>query len=112
MLSCMGNTPLHIDLPHSLGVREARRRIDGRIGGLKDHIPAAADVRAAWSGDRLGHTVAALGQQIDAALDVHETFVRVEVLLPPALGFFRGAIEAGLRRSGGALLEDRSGRKD
>lgn len=106
----MSKTPISIDLPHSLGAEEARRRIDSRIGGLKDHIPAAADVRAAWAGDRLGLTVAALGQEVNAALDVHETFVRVEVLLPPALGFFRGAIEAGLRKGGGALLEDRSGR--
>ena len=106
----MNKTPISIDLPHSLGAEEARRRIDSRIGGLKDHIPAAADVRAAWAGDRLGLTVAALGQEVNAALDVRETFVRVEVLLPPALGFFRGAIEAGLRKGGGALLEDRSGR--
>lgn len=105
----MSNTPLSIDLPHRLGAEEARRRIDGRIGDLKDHIPAAADVRAAWAGDRLGLTVAALGQEIAATLDVRETFVRVEVALPPALGFFRGMIEAGLRKGGAAMLEDRSG---
>ncbi len=105
----MSNTPIRIDLPHSLGTEEARRRIDSRIGDLKDHIPAAADVRAAWTGERLGLTVAALGQEVNAALDVHETFVRLEVLLPPALGFFRGVVEAGLRKGGGALLEDRSG---
>ncbi len=104
----MSNTPIGIDLPHRLGAQEARRRIDSRIGDLKDHIPAAADIRAAWAGDRLALHVAALGQEIEAALDVRETFVRVEVLLPPALGFFRGMIEAGLRRSGRALLEDRS----
>ncbi len=106
----MSNTPISIDLPHQLGATEARRRIDGRIGNLKDHIPAAADVRAAWTGDRLGLAVAALGQEVNAAIEVHETFVRVEVLLPPALGFFRGAVEAGLRRGGGVLLEDKSGR--
>ncbi|MBX3561158.1 MAG: polyhydroxyalkanoic acid system family protein [Sphingomonas sp.] len=106
----MSNTPISIDLPHQLGAEEARRRIDSRIGSLKDHIPAAADVRAAWSGDRLGLTVAALGQEVNASLDVHETFVRVEVLLPPALGFFRGVVETGLRRGGGALLEDRTRR--
>jgi hypothetical protein len=106
----MSNTPIRIDLPHQLGAEEARRRIDSRIGGIKDHIPAAAEVRAAWSGDRLGLTVAALGQEVNAVLDVRDTFVRVEVLLPPALGFFRGAVEAGLRRGGPLLLDDRSGR--
>lgn len=104
----MSNTPISIDLPHQLGAEEARRRIDGRIGELRDHIPGGADVRAAWTGDRLGLQVAALGQEINAGIDVRETFVRVEVMLPPALAFFGKAIEAGLRRSGGALLEDRS----
>jgi hypothetical protein len=104
----MSNTPVSIDLPHQLGAEEARRRIDGRIGELKDHIPGGAEVRSAWTGDRLGLQVAALGQEINAGIDVRETFVRVEVLLPPALAFFGKAIEAGLRRGGGALLEDRS----
>lgn len=100
----MSNTPIVIDLPHQLGAAEARRRIDSRAGGLRDHIPVAADVRTQWTGDRLGVTVAALGQQIDAAIDVHETFVRLEVLLPPGLSFFGKAIEAGLRRGGARLL--------
>jgi hypothetical protein len=34
--------------------------------------------------------------------------VRVEVVLPPALGFLAGMIEAGVRRGGAELLEDRS----
>jgi len=49
-----------------------------------------------------------MGQQVDAALDVQESLVRVTVMLPPALAFFGKAIEAGLRRSGPQLLEDRS----
>lgn len=106
----MSNTPLRIDLPHRLGAAEARRRIDSRIDDLNDHIPAAAEVRAAWAGDRLALAIAALGQEIAATLDVHETFVRVEVALPPALAFFRGMIEAGLKKGGAAMLEDRSER--
>lgn len=104
----MSNTPVTVDVPHQLGAEEARRRIDGRIGDLKDHIPGAADVRTAWVGDKLGVQVAALGQEVNAQLDVRDTIVRIEVMLPPALAFFGKAIEAGLRRGGGALLEDRS----
>lgn len=105
----MTNTPLTIDLPHQLGAEEARRRIDGKIGTLKDHLPGMAEVRAAWTGDALGLQVAAMGQEVNARLDVRETFVRVEVLLPPALGFFGKAIELALKRGGAALLEDKSG---
>lgn len=104
----MSNTPISIDLPHELGAEEAKRRIGGNIHRLKDHIPSAAEVRANWEGDRLALAVLAMGQQVEARIDVHERFVRVEAMLPPALGFFGKVIEAGLRRGGRALLEDRS----
>ena len=100
-------TPIQVDLPHKLGAEEARRRIDGGIGKLKDFIPGGGDVRSAWTGDRLGLQVAAMGQEVNAQLDVRETFVRVELLLPPSLAFFRPAVEAALRHRGGAMLEDR-----
>lgn len=104
----MSNTPITVDLPHNLGAAEARRRIADNVDGLKNHIPGAAEVRAAWTGDTLGLQVAALGQEVNARVEVHEAFVRISAQVPPALGFLGKAIEAGLRRGGGALLEDRT----
>ena len=101
--------PIQVDLPHKLGAAEAKRRIDGGIGRLKDFIPGGAEVRSAWTGDRLGLQVSAMGQEVSAQLDVRESHVRVEILLPPALAFFGKAIEAALRRKGTELLEDRRG---
>ncbi len=105
----MSNTPLTIDLPHSLGAAEARRRIAGGADTLRSHLPAGARVSSAWTGNRLALRVVALGQQVDAAVEVHEAFVRVEMLLPPALAFIRPLVEAGVRRGGAAMLEDRRG---
>ena len=104
-------TPIQVDLPHKLGAEEAKRRIDGGIGKLKDFIPGAADVRSSWTGDKLALVVTAMGQEVNAQIDVRETFVRVELLLPPSLAFFGQAIEAALRRKGGVLLEDSSGKR-
>lgn len=104
----MSNTPLTVDLPHKLGAEEARRRIAGGIGRFGEFIPGQAEVRSAWTGDRLGLQVFAMGQEVNAGVEVHEAFVRVELLLPPALAFFGKAIEAGLKRGGAALLEDKS----
>ena len=104
----MGNTPIAIDLPHSLCAAEARRRIENGVGSLKDHIPGAAEVRSAWSGDQLGLQIVAMGQEVDARLDVRESVVRVEMLLPPALAFFARPIKAALRHGGTAMLEDKS----
>jgi hypothetical protein len=102
--------PISVDLPHRLGAEEAKRRIAANISGLTSHLPAGARVSSAWEGDRLKLDVGALGQDIGAAIDVRESLVRVTVQLPPALAFFGKAIEAGLRRTGGALLEDKSKR--
>ncbi|MGF1548983.1 MAG: polyhydroxyalkanoic acid system family protein [Sphingomonadaceae bacterium] len=105
--------PIIVDLPHDLGKEEARRRIDANIGKLKDHIPGgSAEVAANWAGDTLDLNVGALGQSVDAAIDVRETIVRVEVVLPGLLGMFGEAVAGMLRAKGPALLEDSRKKKD
>lgn len=102
-------SPITVDLPHNLGAAEARRRIAGGIGSLKDHIPGgAADVRSSWEGDRMNLQVTAMGQEVSARIDVQERVVRVEMVLPPMLAFFGRQIEGLLRRQGAELLEDKS----
>ena len=102
-------SPIQVDLPHRLGAAEAKRRIGGGIGRLKDHIPGgAAEVRSSWEGDRMNLHVVAMGQEVDARIDVQERVVRVEMVLPPLLAFFGKQIEGLLRRQGAELLEDKS----
>jgi len=102
------SAPITVDLPHKLGAAEAKRRIAGNLGTLTGRLPAGAQISSAWEGERLKLDVAAMGQRIDASIEIHEALVRITILLPPALSFFGGAIEAGLRQSGGALLADKS----
>jgi hypothetical protein len=102
-------TPLTIDLPHTLGTEEARRRIAAGTNKLASHIPGgAAEVTSNWAGNRLDIGVTALGQKVAARIDVEETNVRLEVLLPGMLGMFSGQIEKLVRSRGGELLEDKS----
>jgi len=103
--------PISVDLPHSLGTEEARRRIAANMHGLTAQLPPGADVRSIWEGDRLTLHVAVLGQQVAARIAIEETLIRVTVLLPPALAMFRAAIERRLRKSGFALLDDKSAKK-
>jgi hypothetical protein len=102
--------PLVVDVPHNLGAAEAKRRIQANVGGLGDKLPAGATVTPVWEGDRLRLDLGLLGQQAEAGLDIMDALVRITVHLPPALAFFRQAVEAGLRQSGAALLEDRTKR--
>jgi putative polyhydroxyalkanoate system protein len=98
--------PIEVDLPHNLGKDEARRRIANNIHKLQEHIPGGAHVESGWAGDQLNLKVRALGDSVQAAIDVEETKVRVKVLLPGMLGMFSSVIQAALQRKGSVLLED------
>ena len=99
---------VRVDIPHKLGAAEARRRVEANLGTLGGKLPAGATVSPAWEDDRLRLGVGLLGQHFAAMLDILDDRVRIEVQLPPALAFFRQAIETGLRQSGAALLEDKT----
>jgi hypothetical protein len=102
--------PLDVDLPHQLGREEARRRIAGNIHKLDSHIPGGTSrVDSSWEGDTLNLQVHAMGQAVEAKIDVFDTKVHCRILLPGMLSFFAGPIEAMLRQKGsGLLLEDKS----
>ena len=98
--------PIDIDLPHNLGKDEARRRIANNIHKLQEHIPGGASVQSGWSGDQLNLQVAAMGEAVNATIDVMETKVHLKVLLPGMLGMFSGLVQAALQKRGSSLLED------
>ncbi len=100
--------PIEVDLPHSLGKEEARRRIANNIHKLKEHIPGgSAQVSSGWTGDTLSLDIAAMGQAVEAQIEVQERLVRCRVTLPGMLALFAGPIEAALNARGrDLLLED------
>lgn len=100
--------PIEVDLPHSLGKDEARRRIANNIHRLQEHIPGGAQVESGWAGDQLNLRVQALGDSVQSTIEIEETKVHVKVLLPGLLGVFAAPIQAALQKKGGVLLEDHS----
>lgn len=100
--------PIAIDLPHKLGAEEAKRRMQGGIGKLKNHIPGGGLVQSSWEGNRMNLRVQAMGQLVEGHLDVEETKVRIELMLPAFFSLFSGTIEGLLRSRGSELLEDKS----
>jgi putative polyhydroxyalkanoate system protein len=102
--------PIDVDIPHKLGRAEAHRRIAGNFHKLRDHIPGGAShIEEQWSGDRLNLTIHAMGQEVEAVIDVEETKVRCRIQLPGMLSLMAGPIEALLRQKGSdLLLEDKS----
>ncbi len=104
----MSTQPIHVDLPHKLGRSEARRRIGDNVHKLAGFIPGGGNVSHEWQGDRLDLKIEAMGQSVDARIEVEESLVRLHVLLPGLLGMMAKPIEAALRAKGEMLLlEDR-----
>lgn len=101
--------PIQVDLPHNLGREEAQRRIAANIHKLQGYIPGGAEVTSNWQGSQLSLAVGAMGQNVDARIEVEEKHVRCHILLPGLLGLMAKPIEAMLRNKGGELLlEDRT----
>ena len=101
--------PIDVDLPHKLGRDEARRRLADNIHKLRDHIPGGATyVDSSWEGDRLNLNIHAMGQAVEAQIDVAETNVHCRIQVPGMLALFAGPIEAMLKAKGSdLLLEDK-----
>ncbi len=101
--------PITVRIPHKLPRDEVRRRLRDRIGELPNHIPGGfATVDAAWpTEDQMALKVGAMGQDVDAKLDLEEDALRVTFTLPAALGFFRGLIEKTVEQHGARLLSDK-----
>ena len=100
--------PIDVDLPHNLGKDEARRRIANNLHKLQEHIPGGAQVKSGWTGDQLNLQIAAMGEAVNASIDVMDTKVHLKVLLPGMLGMFAGLVQASLQKKGSVLLEDHS----
>ncbi len=100
---------IDVDLPNKLGREEAHRRIATNIHKLKDHIPGGAThIDTMWSGDRLDMTIHAMGQAVEALIDVEESKVHCRIQLPGMLSLFAAPIEAMLKAKGSdLLLEDK-----
>lgn len=100
--------PVIIDLPHRLGVEEAKRRMKNGIGKLPDHIPGGGHVESSWDGDRMNLQVAAMGQEVIGHIDVYEKKVTLELTLPAFLALFADKIAGVVRKRGTEMLEDKS----
>jgi hypothetical protein len=105
--------PLVIDLPHSLGVEEAKRRMKTGIGRLWDHVPGgASEIESSWEGDRMHLVVRAMGQEVRGHIDVHDRFVRLELMLPAFLALLGRKLQGLLARGASDMLEDKRTPKD
>jgi putative polyhydroxyalkanoate system protein len=93
-------------IPHELGRAEARKRVDEGFASLSQHMGAVAGMLSkTWTGDRLSFAFAALGQKVSGTIDVEDTAIRLEVLLPNLLAMMAEKVKGRLKTEGQLLLE-------
>lgn len=99
--------PVTIDIPHALGVAEARRRVDAQFGRVEAQLAGVvvSGIEKHWEGDRLHFSGRALGQAVGGRLSVLADSLRLELDLPPILAMLAGRVRDALGRSGRLLLE-------
>ena len=101
--------PVTINLPHSLGKDEARRRIESGFGTLRQQMTggmgALVSFQERWDADELHFEGGALGQKICGRLAVLPDSVRIELDLPEMLAMIADRITGTLKREGQKLLE-------
>jgi hypothetical protein len=96
--------PITVDVPHKLGLAEARRRVEGGIGKVAGWIPGGAMTDHRWDGDVLHFTVTAMGQKISSKLDVRNDRVVATIDLPPFLALFAEKLKAKLAKEAPKML--------
>lgn len=98
-------TPVTISIPHQLGRAEARRRIASGFANTLHQMPGSTGAATQqWDGDRLTFGLDAMGQAISGTVDVLDTSVTIEVLLPGILGMIAGSLKDRLQQAGQLLL--------
>jgi putative polyhydroxyalkanoic acid system protein len=100
--------PLVVTVPHSLGRTEALRRSKSGFGRVTANIPFLSFDQQSWTDDRMTFRAHAMGQRISGTVDVGESDVRLEVVLPWILQRLAGAVQNAFKESAQRLLEKRS----
>ena len=102
--------PVTVEIPHALGLAEARRRIDAGLGQLTQQIGSVGDVTHAWEGDVLRFSLQAIGQTVTGTIAVEARVVRLEVHLPGIFAMVANKVKGRLRDEAQLLLQGPRGR--
>ena len=98
--------PITITISHSLGSKEAKRRLDDGLGYIRHQLVGlVSSVDYGWTGYRLDFGLTALRQSIRGRIDVEDRLVRVQLGLPLLLLVLSKQITSRILNEGGLLLD-------
>lgn len=96
---------MRVAIPHQLENEVVRERLRSKSHQIADNIPGGAAVRTDWpSEDRMTMNISAMGQNLNAHVDLEPGQLVFEVALPPALAFVEPMIAGAIQSQGQKLL--------
>lgn len=103
--------PVTITISHELGRAGAANRLRSGIDTIRHRLGMVRMqlVEESWEGDSLRFGVAALGQTVNGRVDVEDSLVRIEVMLPWMLAVFAEKLKIGVEKQGRVLLDKPKG---
>jgi hypothetical protein len=97
---------MEIDIPHSLGRDEAKRRIAVGLPKLAAHIPGGGALQSEWTGDyALALTISAMGQVVPVALEIEDDRLSGTVEIPAFLKMMAGQVAQFVKTSAVKMLD-------
>ena len=92
---------ISINLPYQHGRVEARRRIEAGFAKVVHSLPSGGGVYSEpWEGDRLVFSNSAIGQTVSGVIEVFDTVVKMEIVLPGVLGLLASSLTSRLQKAG------------
>ena len=98
---------MRVAIPHNLEREEVRRRLQSEGHRIGEFVPGGlARVSTDWPHDnRMDLNVSAMGQSVDAQVEIEDNQVVLTAQLPPALAFIEPIVASTVRDQGEKLLE-------
>jgi len=97
---------MDINIPHSLGRVEAKRRIEEGLPKLAAHIPGGGGLTSQWQGDyALTMEITALGSRIPVSLTIEEDRLIGSLEVPLLMKMMQGQVAEFVKTSAGKMLE-------
>jgi hypothetical protein len=96
---------LTLDIPHSLGLDEAARRLKkSLVAARAEHRDRLSEFSEEWRDHTLSFAFKALGFAVSGTLAVERECVRLAATLPLSVMLFKGMIEERIRQEVGRVL--------
>jgi hypothetical protein len=94
-----------IDVPHTLGIAEARRRAAEGLAGLARRLPGGAEVTTRWSSENeVALDILAMGRRIPVEATIEEALIQIRLALPLIFAVIAGSITSKVHDAVAAML--------